>query len=134
MHASIEGDVPSTNGDGSLARLQAEMGRLHAICLKVAANKNNNSCDLDLHDVELEMRVERTRVTDLEGRINQLEGMVHVLQNTALRSIASRVDTLETIMDDLKEKVGSGCDDEVAKMREVTGGLKGALDKVGGFV
>ncbi|KAL1866739.1 hypothetical protein Daus18300_006683 [Diaporthe australafricana] len=131
MLASIEGDGLSTNGDDLLARIRAEM---RDICRSAFANRNNNIGDLEFHNVESEMEAERTRVTDLEVRVNQLEGMVHALQNTAIRSIASRVDTLESIVDDLKEKVGSGCDDEVAKMREVFGGLKGVLDKVGGFV
>lgn len=69
-----------------------------------------------------------------EVRVSQLEGVVHALQNTALGKIVDRVSELEEIVDDLKSKVGSGCDAEVAKIREVMGGLKTALDKVGGFV
>lgn len=79
-------------------------------------------------------RIEEVRVNDLQVRVSQLEGVVHALQNTALGKIVDRVNELEEIVDDLKSKVGSGCDAEVAKMRDVMGGLKTALDKVGGFV
>lgn len=77
---------------------------------------------------------EESRVQDLQVRVSQLEGVVYTLQNRALGDIVDRVNELEKVVEDLKSKVGSGCHGEVAKMRDVMGGLKTALDKVGGFV
>lgn len=133
MLASIEGDVHMTDTNESLTRLQAEMGHLRTICQIVVAS-NNNIRELDLSNIAAEVNNEKNHVRDLEVRVNQLEGVVHALQNTSLGSILDRVNELENIMDELKSKVGSGCDAEVTKMREVMGCLKGALDKVGGFI
>ncbi|KAK2601413.1 hypothetical protein N8I77_010865 [Diaporthe amygdali] len=133
MLASVEGDIPMANGDDSLSRIQTEMGHLRTICQNVVTS-NNNIRELDLRNFAAEMGMEKNRVTDLEVRVSQLEGVVHALQNTALGNVVQRVNQLESIVEELKDKVGGGCDAEVAKMREVMGGLKGALDKVGGFV
>lgn len=132
MFASIEADVPNADGNESLARIQMEMGHLRTICQNVAAS-NNSIRDIDLRNVQAEMGIDKNRMHGLEVRIKQLEGVVHALQNTSLGSIVERVNELESAVEDLKDKVGSGCDAEVAKMREVMGGLKSALDKVGGF-
>ncbi|KKY29613.1 hypothetical protein UCDDA912_g10470 [Diaporthe ampelina] len=118
---------------GANRLLQAEMGHLRTICQIVVAS-NNNIRELDLSNIAAEVNNEKNHVRDLEVRVNQLEGVVHALQNTSLGSILDRVNELENIMDELKSKVGSGCDAEVTKMREVMGCLKGALDKVGGFI
>ncbi|KAK7699555.1 hypothetical protein SLS64_011508 [Diaporthe eres] len=132
MLASIEGDVTMTDTNESLGRLQIEVGHLRTICQNALAS-NNNIRELDLRNVQAEMGIEKNHVQNLEVRVNQLEGVVHALQNTSLGNIIDRVNELEGIVEDLKNKVGSGCDAEVAKMREVMGSLKGALDKVGGF-
>lgn len=133
MLASIEGDVSMTDANESLARLQAEMGHLRTICQN-AVESNNNIREVELHNVEAKMGIEKNRMRDLEVRVSQLEGRVHALQNTSLSNIVDRVNELESIMEELKSKVGSGCDAEVAKMREVMRCLKGAIDKFGGFV
>lgn len=85
-------------------------------------------------EAEGEMGVDKNRMRSLEVRLNQLEGMVYSIQNTSLVGIVEQVSQLEGAVKELENKVGSGCDAEVAKMREVMGGLKSALDKVGGFV
>ncbi|KAG6355331.1 hypothetical protein INS49_003292 [Diaporthe citri] len=127
MLASMEGD-----GNESLGRLQIEVGHLRTICQNAMA-ANSNIRELDLRNVQAGMGIEKGRVGDLEVRVSQLEGVVHALNNTSLGSIVDRVNELEAIVEDLKNKVGSGCDAEVAKMREVMGALKSGLDKVGGF-
>lgn len=135
MLASIEEDVPMADNHEPLARLQMEMIHLRTICQNAqnAVASNNNIRDLDLSNVQAEMRIEKNRTHDLEARVRQLEGVVHALQNTSLGNIVERVNELESAVEDLKGKVGDGCDAEVAKMREVMGGLKSAIDNVGGF-
>lgn len=133
MLSSIEGDVPMTDAGESLTRLQIEMRHLRTISENVAAN-NKHIRDVELGNIEAKMGMEESRVRDLEVKYKQLEGVVHALQNTSLGNIVDRVNELESIVEDLQAKVGSGCDAEVAKMREVMGGLKNSLDKVGGFI
>ncbi|KAI3391884.1 hypothetical protein diail_6652 [Diaporthe ilicicola] len=133
MLASIEEDDPTTVEDDSTAKVKAEMAQLRSFYENRLAS-NNNDNNLDLRSVEAKVDMEKGRVTDLGVRVNQLEGIVHDLQNVGLKDIACRVAELESIVEGLRGKVGGGCDVEVAKMREVMGGLKGALDKVGGFV
>jgi len=133
MLSSVERDVPMTDAGDSLARLQIEMGHLRTICQNVAAN-NKNFRDIELGNIEAVMGMEKSRVGELEVKVRQLEGVVHALQNTSLGTIVDRVNELESAVEQLNAKIGSGCDAEVAKMREVMGGLKNSLNKMGGFV
>lgn len=133
MLASIEGEGPTVDTNETLGRIQIEMGHLRTICQNVIAS-NSNIRELDLRNVQAEMGMEKNHVRDLDVRVSQLEGVMHALQNTELGNIVERVNELEAIVEDLKGKVGSGCDAEVAKMREVMGALKRGLDKVGGFI
>lgn len=130
MLASVEGDVPMADAN---ERIQMEMGHLRTLCQNAVAS-NNRIRELDLGNVQAQMGMDRNRVQDLAVRVSQMEGMMNAMQNTSLGNIVERVNELETAVEDLKNKVGSGCEAEVAKMREVMGGLKNALDKVGGFV
>lgn len=132
MISSIEGDVPMNDVDDSSSNLQTEMGHMRTICENVAAN--NKHTRFELGKIEAEMGMEKSRMQDLEVKINQLEGVVHALQNTSLGNIVDRVNDLEIVVEQLKVKVGSGCDAEIAKMREVMGGLKNLMDNVGSFV
>lgn len=133
MLASIEGDVPMADATESLGRLQIEVGHLRTMCQSALAS-NTNIHEYDLRNIQAEMGIQKADVRDLGGRVSQLEGMVHALQNTSLGGLVDRVNELEGLVEDLRSKVGSGCDAEVAKMREVMGALKSGLDKVGGFV
>lgn len=130
--ASIEGDIPMADDNESLRRLQIEMGHLRTMCQNALAS-NNNIRELDLRNIQAEMGIEKGHMRDMEVRISQMEGKVHALENTSMGNLVDRVNELETIVEDLSNKVGSGCDAEVAKMREVMGALKSGLDKVGGF-
>lgn len=133
MLASVEGDVPMGDANESLARMQTEMGHLRTLCQNAVAS-NNSIRELDLGNVQAQMGMDRNRVQDLAVRVSQMEGMMNAMQNTSLGNVVDRVNELESAVEDLKNKVGGGCEAEVAKMREVMGGLKNALDKVGGFV
>lgn len=132
MMSSIEGDVPMYDAGGSSSRLQNEMGHMRTICDNITANNKHTRSEMG--KLEAEMGMEKNRMQALELRVNQLEGAVHALQNTSLGSIVDRVNELESAVGQLNAKVGSGCDAEIAKMREVMGGLKGLMDNVGGFV
>lgn len=134
MLASVEGDVPMADAnERANERIQMEMGHLRTLCQNAVAS-NNSIRELDLGNVQAQMGMDRNRVQDLAVRVSQMEGMMNAMQNTSLGNIVERVNELEKAVEDLKNKVGSGCEAEVAKMREVMGGLKNALDKVGGFV
>lgn len=133
MLASVEGDAPMGDANDSLARMQMEMGHLRTLCQNAVAS-NNSIRELDLGNVQAQMGMDRNRVQDLAVRVSQMEGMMNAMQNTSLGNVVDRVNELESAVEELKNKVGSGCEAEVAKMREVIGGLKNALDKVGGFV
>lgn len=132
MMSSIEGDLPMDNVGEPSSRLQNEMGHMRTICDNITAN--NKHTRFELGRIEADMGMEKNRMQELEVKVNQLEGVVHALQNTSLGSIVDRVNNLEIIVEQLNAKVGGGCDAEIAKMREVMGGLKNLMDNVGGFV
>lgn len=124
--STIEGDVPMADAGESLTRLQNEMSYLRTTC-------DTHVRDAELRRVEEEMDREKSRRHDLEVKVNQMEGVLYAMENTSLTTIVKRVGDLEDAVAKLQAKVGSGCDAEVANMREVMGGLKSLLDNVGGF-
>ncbi|KAK7737336.1 hypothetical protein SLS53_006639 [Cytospora paraplurivora] len=131
---SIEDGPPdSSSSDGDcLSMLRMEVVHLRTICQNVLQS-NSNLRDLDLRNVRAEMGIEKNRVTELDRRVGQLEGIVHALHNTSLTAVVERLTKMEELVDELQDKVGSGAEAEVAKMREVMGCMKEALDRVGGF-
>ncbi|KAG8161015.1 hypothetical protein KVR01_009279 [Diaporthe batatas] len=131
MLATIEGDVSANDIGDSMTRLQTEMGYLRTICDNVASN--NAHVRDEFGRIEAEMGLEKGRVDNQEARMTRLENVVHALQNTSLSAIVDKMNELENAVEELKAKVGGGCDAEIANMREVMGGLKNLLDRVGGF-
>jgi hypothetical protein len=123
--SSIERDVPTADSGDRLAQMQTEMHHMRSMIDNNASNTNN---------VLLELTNVQAKMHSLEVKYNQLHGMVIAIQNNSLPSIVERVNELESIVGDLQQKVGSGSDAEVAKMREVMGDLKSSLNKVGGFL
>lgn len=132
MHLSIEGPDAPTDDD-SLNMLRMEVGHLRTMCQNVM-HSNNNLRALDISNVKAELGIGQNRLSELDRRVGQLEGAMHALQNTSIITVVERVSQLEGLVEDLQAKVGSGADAEVAKMREVMGCLKAALERVGGFL
>lgn len=130
---SIEDGPGLSSSDGDcLSMLRMEVVHLRTICQNVLQS-NNNLRDLDLRNIRAETSIEKNRVTELDRRVGQLEGMVHALQNTSVTAVVERLTKMEKLVDELQDKVGSGAEAEVAKMMEVMGCTKEALDRVGGF-
>ncbi|ROV98669.1 hypothetical protein VMCG_06752 [Cytospora schulzeri] len=125
-------DLSFNDGEG-LSMLRTEVVHLRTICQNVIQS-NHNLRDLDLRNVRAEMGIEQNRVTELDRRVGQLEGIVHALQNTSMTMLVDRVAQLEILVEELGMKVGIGADGEVAKMREVMGSMREALERVGGFL
>lgn len=101
---------------------------------QITMDANHNLRDLDLHNVSAEIGTEQNRITELDRRVHQLEGTVHALQNTSMTTMVGRIAQLEKLVEDIGTKVGLGADGEVAKMREVMGSMREALERVGGFL
>lgn len=129
MH-SIDGNGSE---DGHVAALRNEVVQLRGMFQNIIAN-GNPMRDQDMYDVRAGLGTDGNRMNDLNQRVSQLEGMVHAIQNASLTTIDERVVALERVVDQLKEKVGDGCDAEVAKMREVFGSLREAMIRVGNFL
>lgn len=132
MLPTIEGYDPSSNDGDRVSMLRTEVGHLRTICQNVRES-NQNLRDLDLRNVRAEVGIEQNRVTEMDRRVGQLEGIVHALQSTSMTTLVGRVAQLEMLVEELGTKVGIGADGEVAKMREVMGSMKEALERVGGF-
>lgn len=133
MLPTIEHPDGLANDGESLSMLRTEMVHLRTICQNVVQS-NHNLRDLDLRNVRAEVGIEQNRVTELDRRVGQLEGIVHALQNTSMATVLERVARLEMLVEELGTKVGIGADGEVAKMREVMGSMREALERVGGFL
>jgi hypothetical protein len=133
MLPTIEDPDRLSNDGESLSMLRTEMVHLRTICQNVMQS-NHNLRDLDLRNVRAEVGIEQNRVTDLDRRVGQLEGIVHALQNTSMTTVLERVARLEMLVEELGTKVGIGADGEVAKMREAMGSMREALERVGGFL
>ncbi|POS77438.1 hypothetical protein DHEL01_v204161 [Diaporthe helianthi] len=132
VRSTIEGDVSMADADQSLTRLQTEMRHLRNMYDNIEAS-NRHVRDVELERIQADLSMERSRTQDLQVKVNQLEGMVHAMQNTSLGSIVDRVNDLEGAVEQLNAKVGEGPYAEIANMREVFGGLLILLNKVGGF-
>lgn len=124
MLSTIEGDAPMADTSEWVTRLQTEMGHLRTICDNMVANVGR---------MEAERALDKDRIHDLEVKNNQMEGVLHALQNTSVDSILKRLTELEADVRELKDKVGGGSDAEIANMREVMGGLKHLLNNKGDF-
>lgn len=138
MLPSIEGLDQSFSfnggeGGGNLAMLRGEVMRLHSMC-QSAVRSNSNIRDVDLRNVWGEVGEEKKRVGQLERRVEQLDGVVHALKNTSVEGVVGRLEQLEKLVEELRAKVGCGADAEVAKMREVMGCMREALQRVDGFM
>lgn len=86
-------------------------------------NKNFGSNNPQQHDVNM-----------LHGRLSHLENVVQAMQNVLVPDVKNRLTTVETALEGLKSKVGEGCEAEVAKMREVFGGMRETMARVGNFL
>lgn len=133
MLPTIENPGSSSNDSESLSMIRTEVVHLRTICQNLMQS-NHNLRDLDLRNVRAEVGIEQNRVTELDRRVGQLEGIVHALQNTSMTTVVERVAQLEILVEDMETKVGIGADGEVAKMREVMGSMREALERVGGFL
>lgn len=127
---SIERD---SKEDGQVAALRYEVSQLRSMFQNSIGNVSLIG-DNDIYEVRGGPGAGNNPATDLHQRVGQLEGMVHAIQNVSLVIFNERVVALETIVDQLNEKVGNGCDAEVAKMREVFGSLREAMTRVGNFL
>ncbi|KUI54149.1 hypothetical protein VP1G_01611 [Cytospora mali] len=133
MMLSIEGPDASPNDVDTVSMLRMEVVHLRTICQNVL-QANHNLRGLDLGNVRAEVGIEKNRVSELDRRVGQLEGVVHALQNTSMTTVVERVTELERLVEELRNKVGCRVDGEVAKMREVMGCMRAALERVGGFI
>ncbi|KUI69740.1 hypothetical protein VM1G_04792 [Cytospora mali] len=133
MMLSIEGPDASSNDGDTVSMLRMEVGHLRTICQNVL-QVNHNLRDSDFGNVRAEVAIEKNRVSELDRRVGQLEGVGHALQNTSMTTVVERVGELERLVEELRNKVGCGVDGEVAKMREVMGCMRAALERVGGFL
>lgn len=127
---SIESDGTE---DGQVAALRNEVFQLRNVFQTIVANGNLMS-NHGMFDARARPGTDDEWAHGLHQRVSQLEGMVHAIQNASLTTIDERVVSLEKIIEQLKEKVGNGCDAEVAKMREVFGSLREAMTRVGNFL
>lgn len=127
---SIEGD-----GNGEVAALRKDVFQLRSVCHGALAS--NNSVRRHAHELEedrSEVEGDQNGVINLGQRLSQLEGIIHAMQYTSMTTVVDRVVQLERAVDELKGKVGDGCEAEVAKMREVFGSLRESLVRVGSFL
>lgn len=129
MLPTIEGYDSSSNDGERLSMARTEVGHPRS----VVRESDQSLRDLDLRNVPAGMGFEQNRVAELDRRLGHLEAVVHAMRNTSIPTAVGRIDQLEAIVEDLGKKVGLGTDEEVAKMREVMGSMREALERVGGF-
>lgn len=132
MTNTIEHD-DNEKANGQAAALRNEVAQLRNLCESVLSG-NNSIRDHDLHNVRAGFGADKNRVTGLDQRLTYLESVVHAIQSVAIPDMGARISDLERVVDQLRAKVGEGCETEVAKMREVFGSLREALAKVGNFL
>lgn len=77
---------------------------------------------------------DKNQVNMLDGRLSHLENVVRAMQNVLVPTMEDRLTKMETSLEKLKSKVGDGCEAEVAKMREVFGGMRDTMARVGNFL
>lgn len=70
----------------------------------------------------------------LHRRLSHLENVVRAMQNILVPDLKDRLTTVEAALEEVKSKVGEGCEAEVAKMREVFGGMRETMARVGNFL
>lgn len=124
---SIERD---DNTEDAVEALRQDVDEIRNMCYELhTANQRQQNLELLRGG-----NVRDNRVDDLNRRTSQLEGLLSAVQNTAIPQIADRVNQLENMIVELQERVGNGCEAEVANMREVFGSLREGLQSLGGFL
>lgn len=99
-----------------------------------ALDTNNSHFGYEMQDMRANHIPDKNQVNLLDGRLSHLENVVRAMQNVLVPAMENRLTTLETALEKLKSKVGEGCEAEVAKMREVFGGMRETMARVGDFL
>lgn len=125
---SIETDptretAPTRNGVDSLYNMGGS-----------ASYTNNDSSGYGVQSMRANDISDKHQVNMLDRRLSHLENVVRAMQNVLVPAMEDRLTTVETSLEKLKSKVGEGCEAEVAKMREVFGGMRETMARVGNFL
>lgn len=131
MLASVEED----NHRSEVAALRFEVAQLNSMFQDVIRSHGirNNDVDAQPQHIPLDMEDNRIKVTGLEKRLAQVEGVMYAMHHMTFPNILSRLGKLEEAMEDVKFKAGDNCAAEVGKMREVFRGLRESLVRVDHF-
>ncbi|CAN8099899.1 unnamed protein product [Discula destructiva] len=123
------------NVQDEVTALRNEVSALRDMCHKVLSNSSSVGTG-EIHEygiqrLHAEVGDDSKSINSLQDRLSRLEGVVGAIQIRSVPSLTQRVAMLEELADNIKIKVGSGCDFEVAKMREVFSSLRETLNRVG---
>lgn len=99
-----------------------------------ASYMNNDSSSYGAQSMRADDISDKHRVNMLDGRLSHLENVVRAMQNVSVPDMENRLTTMENTLEKLQSKVGEGCEAEVAKMREVFGGMREIMARVGNFL
>lgn len=116
-------NVPRRNGGDSVHSMGGS-----------ALDTNDIHSGWGIQDMRANHISDNNQVNMLDGRLSHLENVVRAMQNVLVPSMEDRLTTMETALEKLKSKVGEGCEAEVAKMREVFGGMRETMARVGNFL
>lgn len=115
-----------------IAALRNEVAGMHSM-IDNMLSVHDDPRGHELSNTRVGLGADKNYVAKLDARLGHLERVVHAVQNVSMPAVEDRVAALESAIEELKAKVGDGCDAEVAKMREVFGNLRVTLERVGHF-
>lgn len=99
------------------------------------AMTSHNTCNMGdqqkSQDVHFDMADDRSKMTNLKKRLVQMEEMMYTMQYTSLPDTMKRIEELERAVNGMKAGAGEGSEEEIAKMKEVFGGFKESLNRMG---